>query len=404
MAASKPATIAVHLPQSPEERARIYAFRYRVEIMKKGGASVFADDKKMSITDDLDVSAVQLCLVKQHAVAASVRINSTENTKFSEKISAQFRLGEFSKFQPKDLSLTSRLVVSDDDSPGQLTAVLLGAAYKVARNMGSRFDFTSCPPPLVPLYERLGYRRYADNFVDEDDVYHVPLVLLTDDLAHLRYVGSPFSKLAVEFTNTAEASQWFERTFPDSLHSAAEGGLDEEDFWSLLTEKLHQTPIEGIPLLKDMTYAAAKRILHTGSTLQCKRGDRIVQAGATSREMYVILSGSVEVRSGDHMVAELGRGDIFGEIALISSAPRTADVVALEDVEVLILSQDFLEKGMRTMPDIMSRVLYNLSMILVERLRDHAPVSADGSAASPPATNGSAAAPPVTKQDQRRSA
>ena len=178
------------------------------------------------------------------------------------------------------------------------------------------------------------------------------------------------------------------------MNAAVGRTLDEEDFWSLLTEKLQQTPIEGIPLLKDMRYADAKRVLHTGSTLQCKRGDRIVQAGATSREMYVILSGSVEVRSGNHVVAELGRGEIFGESALISSAPRTADVVALEDVEVLILSQNFLENGMRTMPEIMSRVLYNLSMILVERLRD----------STTQLTDGSAAAIPATKQDQRRSA
>jgi len=209
--------------------------------------------------------------------------------------------------------------------------------------------------------------------------------------------GNPIEIAAVvvwKVSNTAEASQWFERTFPDSMNAAVGRTLDEEDFWSLLTEKLQQTPIEGIPLLKDMRYADAKRVLHTGSTLQCKRGDRIVQAGATSREMYVILSGSVEVRSGDHVVAELGRGEIFGESALISSAPRTADVVALEDVEVLILSQNFLENGMRTMPEIMSRVLYNLSMILVERLRD----------STTQLTDGSAAAIPATKQDQRRSA
>lgn len=387
MAAPKSAGIAVHSPKSPEERGRIYAFRYRIEIMSKGGASAFADDKKMIVTDDLDEAAVQLCLVKQHAVAASVRINSAENTKLDEKISTRFQLGQFSRFEAEELSLTSRLVVAQDDNPGQMTAVLLGAAYKVARKMGSQFDFTSCPPPLVPLYEHLGYRRYADNFVDEDDVYQVPLVLVTNDVAHLREVGSPLSRLAVDFTNAVGSSQWFERTFPDSLHTAGERSLDEENFWSLLTEKLQQTPIEGIPLLKDMSYADAKRVLHTGSTLQCKAGDRIVQAGATSREMYVILSGSVEVRASDQVVAELGRGEIFGESALISSAPRTADVVAKEEVEVLILSQDFLEKGLRNMPEIMSRLLYNLSMILVERLRDSTAPAADGSAPVPlPAT------------------
>lgn len=395
MAASKSAAIAVHLPQSAEERARIFAFRYRVEIMKKGGASVYADDKKMIVTDDLDKTAFQLCLVQQHAVAASVRINSTENTKIGEATSGHFRLGEFVDFKPEELSLTSRLVVAPDGRPGQLTAVLLGAAYKVARNMGSRFDFTSCPPPLVPLFERLGYRRYADNFVDEDEVYQVPLVLLMDDVAHLRYVGSPFAKLALEYENPADAGQWFERTFPDSVHTVAERGLDEEDFWSLLTEKLQQTPIEGIPLLKDLNYSSAKRVLHSGSTLQCKNGDRIVQAGAISREMYVILSGSVEVRSGGKVLAQLGRGEIFGESALISSSPRTADVIACEDAEVLILSQDFLEKGMRTMPEIMSRILYNLSMILVERLRD---------STSPNTEDAPAPTAPAPEQDERGAA
>ena len=96
--------------------------------------------------------------------------------------------------------------------------------------------------------------------------------------------------------------------------------LDGKSYWSLLKEKLQQTPIEGIPLLKDMRDADAKRMLHTGSTLQCKSGDRIVQAGATSREMYVILSGSVEVRTGDHVVAQLGRGEIWAEAR--SSARR----------------------------------------------------------------------------------
>ena len=90
MAAPKAATIAVNSPKSPEERARIYAFRYRVEIMKKGGASVFADEKKKVITDDLDQSACQLCLVKGHAVAASVRINTTKATKVNETVSSRF--------------------------------------------------------------------------------------------------------------------------------------------------------------------------------------------------------------------------------------------------------------------------------------------------------------------------
>ena len=58
MAAPNAATIAVHSPKSLEERARIYAFRYRVEIVKTGGASVFADEKKKVITDGLDARSL----------------------------------------------------------------------------------------------------------------------------------------------------------------------------------------------------------------------------------------------------------------------------------------------------------------------------------------------------------
>ena len=50
--------------------------------------------------------------------------------------------------------------------------------------------------------------------------------------------------------------------------------------------------------------------------------------------------------------------------------PRTADIVAKEDVEALILTREILQRAMEGMPNIMVKVLFNLSMILAERLRD----------------------------------
>ncbi len=86
--------------------------------------------------------------------------------------------------------------------------------------------------------------------------------------------------------------------------------------------------------------------------------------------MFVILEGSVEVRSGGNVIAELGSGTIFGETALITEVPRTADVVAQNDVEVLILTQEVLKKAMISMQPIMIKVMFNLSIILAERLRE----------------------------------
>jgi len=69
--------------------------------------------------------------------------------------------------------------------------------------------------------------------------------------------------------------------------------------------------------------------------------------------MFVLLAGSVEVRgSGNQVLARMGRGDLFGEISLSSESRRTADVVAAEDLEVLLLTQDFLERSMKSIPDV----------------------------------------------------
>ena len=73
-------------------------------------------------------------------------------------------------------------------------------------------------------------------------------------------------------------------------------------------------------------------------------GDRIIVQGEAGDAFYVIASGLVEVVHDGRRVATLGRGDSFGEIALLSDRPRTASVVALETVESLRLPRAaFLE-------------------------------------------------------------
>ena len=58
----------------------------------------------------------------------------------------------------------------------------------------------------------------------------------------------------------------------------------------------------------------------------------------------------------------------FGEIALFSESRRTADVVAAEDSEVLVVTQEFIERSMKALPDVVSKLLLNLTQILCDRL------------------------------------
>jgi len=84
----------------------------------------------------------------------------------------------------------------------------------------------------------------------------------------------------------------------------------------------------------------------------------------------VLLSGRVGVRREDGHVAlrTLGRGDVLGEMGLVRERPRSADVVALEPTEYLVLDQDFLTRIERRHPRIAARVFLNLTRILSDRL------------------------------------
>jgi hypothetical protein len=74
-------------------------------------------------------------------------------------------------------------------------------------------------------------------------------------------------------------------------------------------------------------------------------GTAVVREGETGHHLYVIEDGEVEVIHHGRPVATLGRGDYFGEIALLRHVPRTATVVAKTPTTLLSLEREgFLEE------------------------------------------------------------
>ncbi len=71
-------------------------------------------------------------------------------------------------------------------------------------------------------------------------------------------------------------------------------------------------------------------------------GDTVMREGDPADCLYLVAAGRLRVIArvdgADHVLAEIGRGDVVGEMALIVDRPRTADVVALRDTHLLRLS------------------------------------------------------------------
>jgi CRP-like cAMP-binding protein len=72
--------------------------------------------------------------------------------------------------------------------------------------------------------------------------------------------------------------------------------------------------------------------------LRLPAGQRLMKQGNPGRESFLIVDGAVAVRSHDEIIAVRGRGSLVGEAAVIMHCPRNADVVALTDLVVLVIS------------------------------------------------------------------
>ncbi len=74
--------------------------------------------------------------------------------------------------------------------------------------------------------------------------------------------------------------------------------------------------------------------------LHLEAGDEIIRQGEQGDTAYIIQTGRVEIIKGGKKVGELGAGDFFGEIALVSDSKRTATVRCLTACELTVLSRE----------------------------------------------------------------
>jgi len=102
-------------------------------------------------------------------------------------------------------------------------------------------------------------------------------------------------------------------------------------------------------------------------------GSTIVSEGEPGLCMYVILSGRVQVAVHSQVepipLAELAKGDFFGELALVDDGPRSASVTAIEDTEVLRITRMVLGVMAGVQPAGAIHLLAAIGRSLVNRLR-----------------------------------
>jgi CRP-like cAMP-binding protein len=100
-------------------------------------------------------------------------------------------------------------------------------------------------------------------------------------------------------------------------------------------------------------------------------GSTIVKAGDRDRSLWMVVGGALEVtvQGAKPTRHRVGSGTVIGEVAFFDGQPRSADIVAVGDVELLVLSYANFERLAAQDPALAQVLLLDLGRFLAQRLR-----------------------------------
>ena len=124
--------------------------------------------------------------------------------------------------------------------------------------------------------------------------------------------------------------------------------------------------LRQVPLFESLDDEAAKKLCELLETLDCEAQKVLFRAGDAGDAMYLIERGkvriSVQATDGRELtLTELGRGDFFGEMALLNREPRSANAAVAEEARLAVLSREDFLSFMRSNPNVALEMLTALA-------------------------------------------
>ena len=286
---------------------------------------------------------------------------------FSDRQLSQYQLGPFLAEVPAELIGVGErnAVLPSHRGTGVLDQLL--AYSRIATDMSKlRLVFGCCEPHLLPLYLKMGQRTYAARNINSPTAgYLIPLVSFLPDIDALRGVTPE--------TRPDELPRCVEAILARESSVRSEALAAPDDYLSEIRHTLDELDAQQISIFDGFTDDETRRCVARSTIIECAAGDRVLKRGGTARNIFVVLSGTLEVRDGDTIVNVLSAGDAFGELAFLLERPRSHDVdAATDETHILSLSEGALRTLIADEPTLAAKLLLNLSRILcVKLIRAH---------------------------------
>jgi CRP/FNR family cyclic AMP-dependent transcriptional regulator len=143
----------------------------------------------------------------------------------------------------------------------------------------------------------------------------------------------------------------------------------------LTSESSREEQIVKIHLFSGLRPEALRLVAQVAVEETHGAGTVIFKHGDVGEKLYVIVEGRVRITRevqgmGEEALAVIGPGDVFGEMALLDDAVRSADARVHERVRLLAIHRDAFEDLLFVHKDLAYEVLWNVVRMLTRRLRE----------------------------------
>ena len=123
--------------------------------------------------------------------------------------------------------------------------------------------------------------------------------------------------------------------------------------------------LRKIPLFSRLSQRQLNTVAKYADVVERRKGAVLAKQGTQGMEAILIVDGRARVEGDGKAIAELGPGDVVGEMSVIDGKPRSATVIAATRMNLLVLHRRDFVSLLETVPGLQRKLL----VTLCERVR-----------------------------------
>ena len=127
--------------------------------------------------------------------------------------------------------------------------------------------------------------------------------------------------------------------------------------------------LKGMQLFRYLSYKELVRVMNVTETREFEAGEKVIREGEPGEAMFVVLDGQVRMHKAEVTVAELDRGQHFGEMALIDRTVRSLTATATTASRLIEIRRKDFYAIIKKEPGLSVKLLWSFVQVLAERLR-----------------------------------